>query len=278
MSEYKEIISEIDDPVATITLNRPAVLNAWTDRMGYEVRHAVAAAERDPRVVGIVITGAGRGFCAGADMNRLSAVSAGEYRGEALPDDLASEAGDPSFGDDLHAGTHTYLMSVPKPVIAAINGPVAGMAVPIVLACDLRFMAEDAVLLTAFAQRGLIAEWGISWLLPRLVGTAAALDLLFSSRKVTGTEAAALGLVNAALPADQVLAHAQEYVRGLAATSSPTSMAIMKRQVYQQLHAGLLGAEREARELMLESFGRPDFREGVLAFTERRPPGFERLP
>jgi len=278
VSEYKEIISEIDDPVATITLNRPAVLNAWTDRMGYEVRHAVAAAERDPRVVGIVITGAGRGFCAGADMNRLSAVSAGEYRGEALPDDLASEAGDPSFGDDLHAGTHTYLMSVPKPVIAAINGPVAGMAVPIVLACDLRFMAEDAVLLTAFAQRGLIAEWGISWLLPRLVGTAAALDLLFSSRKVTGTEAAALGLVNAALPADQVLAHAQEYVRGLAATSSPTSMAIMKRQVYQQLHAGLLGAEREARELMLESFGRPDFREGVLAFTERRPPGFERLP
>jgi len=166
---------------------------------------------------------------------------------------------------------------VPKPVIAAINGPVAGMAVPIVLACDLRFMAEDAVLLTAFAQRGLIAEWGISWLLPRLVGPAAALDLLFSSRKVTGTEAAALGLVNAALPADQVLAHAQEYVRGLAGTSSPTSMAIMKRQVYQQLHAGLLGAEREARELMLESFGRPDFREGVLAFTERRPPRFERL-
>ncbi len=279
MTVYKEILFEVDDPVATITLNRPSSLNAWTDLMGAEVRHAVAQAERDPRVVGIVLTGAGRGFCAGADMSRLSAASDGDYRtGPALPDDLASDPGDPSCGDDLHAGTHTYLMSVPKPVIAAINGPVAGMAVPIVLACDLRFMAADAVLLTAFAQRGLVAEWGISWLLPRLVGPAVALDLLFSSRKVTGTEAAGLGLVNAALPGDQVLAHAQQYVRDLAATSSPASMAVMKRQVYQQVHAGLLAAERDARALMLESFGRPDFREGVRSFVERRPPSFERLP
>ena len=278
MTEYEEIRYEVDDPVATITLNRPEALNAWTDRMGLEVRHAVGQAARDPRVVGIVITGAGRGFCAGADMRRLSAVSTGEYKTEALPEDLASEPGDPSFGADLHDGTHTYLLSVPKPVIAAINGPVAGMAVPIVLACDLRFMAQDAVLLTAFAQRGLIAEWGISWLLPRLTGTAVALDLLFSSRKVTGTEAAGMGLVNAALPAGAVLAHAQQYVRDLAATSSPASMAIMKRQVYQQLHAGLLAAEREARQLMLESFGRPDFAEGVRSFVERRPPQFGRLP
>jgi enoyl-CoA hydratase/carnithine racemase len=277
VTSYEEIIYQVDDPVATITLNRPHALNAWTDRMDLEVRHAVAAAEADPRVVGIVITGAGRGFCAGADMNRLSAVSAGNFVAETLPDDLASDPGDPSFGDDLHLGTHTYLLSVPKPVIAAINGPVAGMAVPIVLACDLRFMAEDAVLLTAFAQRGLVAEWGISWLLPKLVGPAVALDLLFSSRKINGVEAAALRLVNAALPREQVLTHAQQYVRDLAATSSPTSMAIMKRQVYQQLHAGMLEAEREARKLMLESFGRPDFNEGVSSFVERRPPVFKRL-
>ena len=115
-------------------------------------------------------------------------------------------------------------------------------------------------------------------MLPRLVGTAVALDLLFSARKVTGTEAATLRVVNAALPRDQVLAHAQQYVRDLAATSSPTSMAIMKRQVYQQLHAGLLDAEREARKLMAESFGRPDFPEGVQAYLQRRPPSFERLP
>jgi enoyl-CoA hydratase/carnithine racemase len=275
---YEQIRYEVDDPVATITLNRPEALNAWTDRMGQEVRHAVSQAERDPRVVGIVLTGAGRGFCAGADMRRLSAVSSGEYRPETMPEELASEPGDAAFGDDLHAGTHTYFLSVPKPVIAAINGPVAGMAVPIVLACDLRFMAQDALLLTAFAQRGLIAEWGISWLLPRLTGTAVALDLLFSSRKVTGAEAARLGLVNAALPAGEVLGHAQQYVRDLAATSSPASMAIMKRQVYQQMHAGMLAAEHEARQLMLESFGRPDFGEGVQSFLERRPPRFGRLP
>jgi enoyl-CoA hydratase/carnithine racemase len=277
MTEYAEIRYEVSDPVATITLNRPQVLNAWTDRMAFEVRHAVSQAERDPRVVGIVLTGAGRGFCAGADMNRLSAVSAGDFSVETPGEDLASDPGDPSFGDDLHLGTYTYLMSVPKPVVAAINGPVAGMGVPIVLACDLRFMAQDAVLMTAFAQRGLIAEWGSSWLLPRLIGTAAALDLLFSSRKVTGTECATLRLVNAALPAQDVLPHAQQYVRDLAATSSPTSMAVMKRQVYQQLHPGLLAAEREARELMLESFARPDFAEGVSSYLERRPPRFERL-
>jgi enoyl-CoA hydratase/carnithine racemase len=274
---YQEILYEVDDPVATITLNRPSALNAWTDRMGAEVRHAVAAAERDPRVIGIVLTGAGRGFCAGADMNRLAALSSGDRSFEAPGDALESEPGDPSFGDDLHLGTYTYLMSVPKPVIAAINGPVAGMGVPIALACDLRFMAEDAVLMTAFSQRGLVAEWGTSWLLPRLVGTAVSLDLLFSSRKIKGTEAAALRIVNAALPGADVLPHAQQYVRDLAASSSPTSMAIMKRQVYQQMHAGLLAAETEARSLMLESFSRPDFREGVASFVQRRPPAFERL-
>jgi enoyl-CoA hydratase/carnithine racemase len=278
MTSYEEILYQVEDPVATITLNRPSVLNAWTDRMGFEVRHAVSQAEADARVVGIVLTGAGRGFCAGADMKRLSAISSGDRRAETPGDDLTADPGDPSFGDDLHLGTYAYLMSVPKPVIAAINGPVAGMGVPIVLACDLRFMAADAVLMTAFAQRGLIAEWGTSWLLPRLAGTAVALDLLFSSRKVSGTEAAALGVVNAALPAAEVLPHAQQYIRNLAATSSPASMAIMKRQVYQQMHAGLLAAEREARALMMESFGRHDFREGVASFTQRRAPQFERLP
>src|SRR5215469_9032327 len=278
VTDYLEIQYEVEDPVATIILNRPEVLNAWTDLMAAEVRHAVAAAETDPRVVGIVITGAGRGFCAGADLSRLAAIGSGDLQQETLPDSLDASPGDPSFGEDLHLGTYTYLMSVPKPVIAAINGPVAGMGVPIVLACDLRFMAEDAILMTAFAQRGLIAEWGVSWMLPRLAGTAVALDLLFSSRKVSGTEAAAMRVVNAALPRDQVLAHAQQYVRDLAATSSPASMAIMKRQVYQQLHAGMLAAEEEARGLMLESFARPDFREGVQSFTERRPPSFTRLP
>ena len=151
------------------------------------------------------------------------------------------------------------------------------MAVPIALSCDLRFMAEDGVILSAFPQRGLIAEWGLSWLLPRLVGSAHAMDILISSRRISGTEAASMGLVNKALPADQVLAHSQQYIRDLAERCSPTSIAIMKRQVYSQLHAGLGPAELESRRLMVESFSRADMKEGVQSFLEKRPPSFERL-
>jgi enoyl-CoA hydratase/carnithine racemase len=275
---YDEILYAVDDPVATITLNRPEALNAFTPRMGAELRDAVGRAERDTAVVGIVVTGAGRGFCAGADMKVLSDVIGG--RGDdagGMVDDTEAEAGDVSWGDDLR-GTYTYLLSVTKPVIAAINGAVAGMAVPIVLACDLRFMAEDAVLTAAFSHRGLIAEWGMSWMLPRLVGPAVALDLLFSSRKIDGRECERLGIVNRALPGDELTDAVRAYVVDLAERSSPMSLAIMKRQVYQQLHAGLGPAEREAQQLMLESFGRADFTEGVRSFLEKRPPRFGRLP
>jgi enoyl-CoA hydratase/carnithine racemase len=275
---YEQIRYDVTDPVATITLDRPQALNAWTPRMGVEVRHAVARAEADPAVVGIVVTGAGRGFCAGADLQTLDAIRQGatptdDSRGAAA--DMVVPA-DPNLPVDL-AGEYTYLLACPKPIVAAINGPIAGMAVPIALCCDLRFMAEDAPLVTAFAERGLIAEWGLSWLLARLVGPAVALDLLMSSRRVRGEEAARLGLVNAAMPADEVLAHSQRYVEELAARCSPISIAIMKRQVYEQLHAGLGAAERESQALMVESFTRPDFAEGVASFLEKRPPHFARL-
>jgi len=272
---YDEILYEVADPIATITLNRPDALNAWTQRMGAEVRHAVHRAEADEAVVGIVITGAGRAFCAGADMNMLSTLTEGGELGSGSNDAIAVPD-DPSRPDDL-AGEYTYLMACDKPIIAAINGACAGMAVPIVLSCDLRFMATDAVILTAFAQRGLIAEWGLSWLLPRLVGPAVALDLLISSRKVAGPEAAAMGLVNTTLPADELLDHTRRYVQDMAARCSPASIRIMKRQVYAQLHAGLGPAERESQQLMVESFGRPDFKEGVQSFLQKRPPTFDRL-
>lgn len=276
---YSDIRYEVDDPVATITLDRPEHLNAWTPTMDRELRDAVGRAERDREVVAIVITGAGRGWCAGADMKTLQGLTDGDGGAGAASASGASRSntpGDPSWGEDLR-GTYTYLMSVHKPVIAAINGAAAGMAVPIALSCDLRFAAEDAVITTAFAQRGLVAEWGISWLLPRLVGSANALDLLLSARRVTGSEAAAMGLVNRAVPGDQLLPTVRAYVEDLAANCSPTSMAVMKRQVYQQLHAGLAAAERDTQALMAESFQRPDFLEGVSSFVEKRPPQFPRI-
>jgi len=272
---YEQIRFEVKDPVATITLDRPEALNAWTDRMGAELRHAVARAEDDPAVVAIVITGSGRGFCAGADMKGLQDLGDGKRGREVLPE-LEANPGDPEVGDDFR-GTYSYLMSVRKPVIAAINGPVAGMAVPIVCSCDLRFASERALFMLAFSQRGLVAEWGSAWLLPRLLGSAHALDLLFSSRRVDAAEAERIGLVNRVLPHDELLPFVRRYVEDLAARCSPTSLQIMKRQVYQQLSLPLGPSERDTVRLMLESFDRPDFREGVASFVDKRPPRFERI-
>jgi enoyl-CoA hydratase/carnithine racemase len=271
---YQEIVYEVAEPVATLTLNRPQALNAWTTRMGAEVRHALAAAERDPRVVGIVLTGAGRGFCAGADLNDLKEITEGRRQAEPPPE-LAADPGDAAMTS--FRGSYTYIASVRKPVIAAINGPVAGMAVPIALACDLRFASDRASFTTSFSRRGLVAEWGVSWLLPRLVGTAHALDLLFSARRIDAGEAVRIGLVNRVLPHDELLPFVRTYVDDLAAHCSPASMAIMKRQVWQHWTVGLDAAEQEAVQLMLDSFGRPDFREGVVSYLEKRPPRFPRL-
>ena len=272
---YQQILYEVADPIATLTLNRPQALNAWTDRMGAEVRHALAQAEQDERVVVILITGAGRGFCAGADLKALRGITEGE-RGKGTPPELEADPGDASWGEDLR-GHYTYPMSIPKPIIAAINGPIAGMAVPIALACDIRFASDRASFTTAFARRGLVAEWGISWLLSRVVGPAHALDLLCSARKFDAAEAERVGFVNRVVPHDELMKFTREYALDMAANCSPTSMSIMKRQVYQQLSERLGPAEKEAVKLMFESFGRPDFKEGVMSFLEKRPPKFPRL-
>jgi enoyl-CoA hydratase/carnithine racemase len=275
---YEQISYVVDDPIATITLNRPERLNAWTQRMGFEVRHALAAAVDDPSVVGIIVTGAGRAFCAGVDLHEINDLTGVERLFTELPpDELRARPADPRFGPDF-LGQFSYILAVPKPVIAAINGPIAGMAVPIALACDLRFMAIEAVMTMAFSQRGLVAEWGLSWLLPRLVGPSVALDLLFSSRKVTGSEAAALSLVNAALPRAELIGHAESYIRRLADECAPTSLATIKRQVNRQLHAGLGLAEAETFQLMLDSLEHPDAREGIDSFLEKRAPRFQRVP
>jgi enoyl-CoA hydratase/carnithine racemase len=271
---YGEIIYEVQDPVATITLNRPQALNAWTRQMGTEFRHAVNQAENDPAVVGIVVTGAGRAFCAGADFNLLRDIRSENdvARDEGALQAVPSEPIPSDFD-----GGYTWLLAGRKPVVAAINGAIAGMAISMALCCDIRFMAADAPLVTAFAQRGLIAEFGIGWLMPRVVGTGHTLDLLFSSRRITGEEAATIGLVNKALPAGEVLPHSIRYVQSLAESCAPGSFAIMKRQVYEHLTGRLGPAEKESRKLMMESFTREEFREGVDSWMEKRPPHFRRL-
>jgi enoyl-CoA hydratase/carnithine racemase len=276
-SMYEDIIYEVSDPVATITLNRPASMNAWTNTMDNEIKDAIGRACADRSVVGIIITGAGRAFCAGADMKTLSALTEGAPA-ESASASSAEPNRAPREVDGDFSGRFPYLMMVDKPIVAAINGAVAGMAYPFSLCCDLRVVTPEAVFLTAFAQRGLIAEWGLSWLLPRLVGPAVAMDLLLSSRKVRGEEAHAIGLANYLVQPDELLSFSRGYIERLAASSSPTSMAIMKRQVYEQLHQGLGVADAQAGKLMTESFSRSDFKEGVKSFLEKRPPSFGRLP
>lgn len=274
--QYEEILYEVDDPIATIKLSRPKQLNAWTDRMAAEVKHAVAAAEADERVVVIVLTGDGRGFCAGADLDNLKAIGEGERLGGDPLEDLDASPGDPEMDESFH-GAYSYLMSVRKPVIAAVNGPCAGMAVPISLCCDIRFASDRAVFTTAFSRRGLIAEWGISWTLSRLVGPAHAMDLILSARKIDAAEAERLGLVNRVVPHDELMSFVYDYARDMAMNCSPASLAVMKRQIYEDQTETLAHANKNARELMVESFGRPDFKEGVRSFMEKRPPEFARI-
>lgn len=261
MNEVVEITA--DDGVAVLTLNRPDRLNAWTAAM--QVRYfdllEECASREDVRV--IVVTGAGRGFCAGADMQNLQALAGG--------DDGARSTG----GYDERPVT--FPLTIPKPIIAAINGPCAGLGFVVALMCDLRFVAASAKLTTAFARRGLVAEHGIAWILPRLVGPARALDLLLSGRVVLGSEAAEIGVVNWAVPDEQLLEQALDYARMLAGNSSPASMAAIKHQIYSDYGNGLDESLTEANRLMLESFSRSDFAEGVQSFVERRAPRFEAL-
>lgn len=269
---FTEILYDVDAPVATITLNRPAQLNAWTDTMANEIRDALGQAERDETVVGIIITGADRAFCAGADLGLLESILAA---GDLQQDEIPMPGDDTALPD--YRQTYSYIASVRKPVIAAIHGACVGMAVPIALFCDLRFATEEAFFMTAFSQRGLVAEWGSSWLLPRFVGNGHALDMLYSSRRVYGKEALSIGLVNRVVHANDLLAEAKNYIHELAKNCSPVSMAIMKRQVYSDWMKSLDEAQASAEQLMLESFTGDSFKEGVASVMEKRPPVFPPL-
>lgn len=263
--------------MAVVTLDRPDRLNAWTARMEVEYRAALTEADADPSVRVVVVTGAGRGFCAGADTEALGGIVEtgrfGRGTGGDGPGEPGAVASPPAVRPDFDHG-FSFPLGLTKPVIAAINGPAAGVG--FVLACfaDVRFAATGAKLTTSFGRLGLPAEHGISWLLPRLVGVARAADLLFSSRVVLAEEAAGMGLVNAVLPPDDLLPHTLAYAGRIASEISPWSLLTLKRQLYVDLLRSLDESATEAEERMREAFRAPDFAEGVAALTEKRPPRF----
>jgi enoyl-CoA hydratase/carnithine racemase len=264
---YETVLYEVADRICTITLNRPEKLNAWTRQMHLDLRDAMQEAGGDENVRAIILTGAGRGFCAGADMGGLQAIGAGG----AIDRSTNSQTDLP--GGSTRAEfrmTYSYFPAIPKFIIAAINGPAAGLGFVIPLYADLRFAGESAVFTTAFAQRGLIAEHGVSWLLPRLIGLPAALDLLCSARKFRAPEALSLGLVNRVIADDKLLAETRAYARLLADTVSPRSVAVMKRQIWEAEFQSLAEATVQANHEMELSFQTADFKEGVAHFLDKR--------
>jgi enoyl-CoA hydratase/carnithine racemase len=273
---YQEILYQVDNPVAVITMNRPDQLNALTGRMMAEIRHALAAAEADSNVVGIVLTGAGRGFCAGADMQGLSDTAAGGGGAAEDLSELKADAGDPEMGENFQV-TYSYILSVTKPIIAAVNGPCAGLGFVYATLCDMRFIERQAKLTTAFSQRGLIAEHGSSWLLPRLIGAGNALDLLWSARKLLGDEAKEIGWAERVVEEGQSVQAAVDYIKMLAETVSPTSLKIIKAQVYRHMNSELGPSLKETNAWMAESLEQDDFKEGVASFLEKRSPDFKRV-
>lgn len=283
MSEFADVLYDIKNRIATITLNRPDRLNAYTGQMANSIKQAMSKAANDPEVRVIVLTGAGRGFCAGADMEVLSGhVREGGNSSTRMSVDDIDKTFAPSLGPNVEehfqAGERFgYFPRTKKPIIAAINGPIAGIGLVMALYADIRFAASKAVFTTSFAQRGLIAEHGISWLLPRLVGQANALDLLLSARKIDAQEAQRLGLVNKVFEQEAFMDNVMAYARAMAETVSPRSMAIMKAQVWKSAFQDFNEAIDVADKEMALSLAGPEFKEGVAHFLEKRPPKFANI-
>jgi len=267
MRTYQDIQVEIVDPVCTIRLNRPDKLNALSYHMLGELRRAIDDAAADQRVVGIVITGNGRGFCSGLDSQALVETTAAGSSGRDTS--AAAQAETP--------GMFTYLLSVPKPVIAAVNGVAAGGGLVLAALCDVRFASTEASFTTVFLKRGLIAEHGTSWLLPRMLGPGRALDLLWSSRRIGADEALSTGMVEYVVPAEDLVARAQDYVRELSIAASPAAMAETKRMVYEHLGLGHVDALRDADAAQWRALDSDDSTEGARALIEKRNPQFPRL-
>ena len=273
IEEFTELTMEVSDGVATVTFNRPEIRNAWGGRSAVEWRWALHYADTDPDVRVVVLTGAGDHFCVGADSRRLDSItnSGGDY----TKTDLSPPPWPDSAPEEMRKN-HVAPLLVSTPVIAAVTGICAGVGFLLASYADLRFVASDARITTSFAKLGLPAEYGLAWLLPRLVGVPNALDMLYSSAVYDGADVLRLGWAQRSLPAGEVLAAATEYARNLARHSSGESLRVMKRQVMIDA-AGPLGAAYLASvDDMNAALRHPDIKEGLAALRERRPTNFLR--
>jgi enoyl-CoA hydratase/carnithine racemase len=255
--------------VAILTFNRPDRLNAWGPDIAAGFYAAIDRAEQDPAIRAIVLTGRGRGFCAGAYL--------GPPRSAAEVGESMENAGKVNLDDLVGERPPHFVTTLRKPIVAAINGSCVGIGLTQALMCDVRFAAAGAKFAAVFARRGLIAEFGISWILPRLTSMGVALDLLLSARTFLAEEAAELGLVKEVVPADELMERAVQYAEDMAANCSPASMAVIKRQVYDDITRDVVEANSVAGVLLQEAMPRPDVIEGITSFLEKRPPQFPSL-
>ncbi len=267
--ELKATKYEVDGPVATLTLSRPHRRNAWTGRMHTELRWVLEQAEHDAGVRVVVITGEGRDFCVGADTQALEGHSQkGGYDPGTAPDLAMPGYGvAPEFDQNF-----AFMMALETVTIAAVNGAAAGAGLVLACYCDLRFAAADAKLTTAHGPLGLPAEFGLSWVLPRLVGVTRSNDLLLSSRKFLASDSDGWGLFNEIVEASELMDRVYEYAYDMAARVAPSSLATTKRQIYLDLHRDVGTAVSESDRLLNEMIPSPDYLEGVRALTERRLP------
>lgn len=263
--EYTQILYEVDGPIATITLNRPERMNAFTWRMGAEWSHALKQADDDDGVRAVVITGAGRAFCAGADMTAGESTFRGD--GDAAPPQ-----------DRPQSEREIYPYELRKPVIAAINGHAIGVGLTFPMMADVRYVAEDAKLAFAFVRRGVIPELGSHAIVPRVIGLSRAAELMLSGRTISGVEAAELGLASKALPAAEVLPAAEALAREIALNAAPASVAISKHLLWSGLTDSVAQMQRRENPRFFWASRQPDAVEGVVSFVQKRDPVWKLSP
>jgi enoyl-CoA hydratase/carnithine racemase len=255
--DFEAIRYDVTDGVATVTLHRPEAMNSWTGLMGDELGVAMAAADADDAVRCVVVTGTGRAFCAGAD---LSGPDGTFGQGGGQPQRCAAD------------GPRLWPYEISKPTIAAINGHAVGVGITYPLLCDIRLIAEGAKVQFAFVRRGVMPELASHTLLPRVLGFSRAAGLLLTGRMISGAEAAALGLADRALPADDVLPAALDMARDIAVNVAPVSAAVTKRLMWEGMTMSIAEMRKREDPLFAWMAKRPDAVEGVQSFLHKRAP------